>query len=45
MERQVEEATLAYRVKFEKDYYDWTGGGKLPGLCNDGVPLQLQHPA
>ena len=29
-------ATLSYKVKFEKGY-DWTRGGKLPGLCDEGV--------
>ena len=36
LDKQVEEATLTYRVKFDKGY-DWTRGGKLPGLCDDGV--------
>lgn len=36
LEKEVEEATLTYRVKFDKGY-DWTRGGKLPGLCDDGV--------
>ena len=37
----VEEATFSYKVKFS-DGYDWTFGGKLPGLCSEGVhPVDL----
>jgi hypothetical protein len=31
----MQEATLKYSMKFEKGY-DWTRGGKLPGLCDKG---------
>ena len=34
--REVNSATLSYRVKFD-DNYDWTAGGKLPGLCDSGA--------
>ena len=34
--REVESATLSYRVKFDANY-DWTAGGKLPGLCDSGA--------
>jgi hypothetical protein len=30
-------ATLSYRFKFDRDY-DWTHGGKLPGLCDEACP-------
>lgn len=32
---ELEEATLSYKVKFGSNY-DWTLGGKLPGLCDNG---------
>ena len=32
----MEEATLTYRMKFSAGY-DWTAGGKLPGLSAEGV--------
>jgi hypothetical protein len=31
--REVDSATLTYKVKFDPDY-DWTAGGKLPGMCD-----------
>lgn len=31
-------ATLSYKVKFSRDY-DWTLGGKLPGLCSENCPV------
>lgn len=31
----VKEATISYRFAFSKDY-DWTLGGKLPGLSSIG---------
>jgi hypothetical protein len=34
--RELKEATLSYRMKFDNGY-DWTYGGKLPGLCAEGV--------
>lgn len=30
-------ATLSYRVRFDTNY-DWTRGGKLPGLCDEECP-------
>jgi hypothetical protein len=33
---ELEEATLSYKVRFESNY-DWTSGGKLPGLCDVGA--------
>ena len=33
----VRSATLSYKVKFDADY-DWTRGGKLPGLCDEDCP-------
>lgn len=33
---ELEEATLSYRFKFSKDY-DWTQGGKLPGLSDEDM--------
>lgn len=33
---ELEEATLSYKVKFGSNY-DWTLGGKLPGLCDAGA--------
>lgn len=38
--REVDSATLSYRVKFDANY-DWTAGGKLPGLCDGGTMLLL----
>lgn len=35
--RPVAAATLSYNVKFSAGY-DWTYGGKLPGLCSEGAP-------
>ena len=34
--QELEEATLSYKVKFDTNY-DWTAGGKLPGLCDAGA--------
>lgn len=31
-----DEASMAYRVKFSAGF-DWTKGGKLPGLCGGGM--------
>ena len=31
-------ATLSYKYKFSSGY-DWTSGGKLPGLCDEGAVL------
>jgi hypothetical protein len=28
------EATFSYKFKFDVDY-DWTRGGKLPGVCDE----------
>ena len=36
LDEELEEATLSYKVKFDGNY-DWTAGGKLPGLCDTGV--------
>lgn len=34
-------ATLSYRFRFSPGY-DWTSGGKLPGLCDEGAaPVAL----
>lgn len=33
-------ATLSYKYKFSSGY-DWTSGGKLPGLCDEGTALAL----
>lgn len=33
-------ATLSYKFKFSDDY-DWTSGGKLPGLCDEGTVLDV----
>lgn len=32
--------TLSYKYRFAKGY-DWTAGGKLPGLCDVGAVLHL----
>lgn len=34
--KPLQSATLSYWVKFSKDY-DWTRGGKLPGLSSNGL--------
>lgn len=36
LSKPMEEATLTYRMKFSAGY-DWTSGGKLPGLSAEGV--------
>lgn len=36
LQRPLDEATLTYKLKFDANY-DWTAGGKLPGLCSDGA--------
>lgn len=36
LSKVMKEATFSYKVKFESGY-DWTKGGKLPGLCAEGV--------
>lgn len=41
--REVPSATLSYSVKFDEGY-DWTAGGKLPGLCDSGALLSLLTP-
>jgi hypothetical protein len=33
----LEEATFSYKFKFSAGY-DWTAGGKLPGVCAGTVP-------
>lgn len=33
-------ATLSYKFKFDAGY-DWTSGGKMPGLCDNGAALLL----
>ena len=33
-------ATFSYKFKFSRDY-SWTSGGKLPGVCAEGVPACL----
>ena len=38
LKEELEEATLSYKVKFDGNY-DWTAGGKLPGLCDNGMIL------
>jgi hypothetical protein len=35
-----DEAWMSYKVKFSPGF-DWTKGGKLPGLCGGGVALLL----
>ena len=35
--KAVRSATLSYRLKFDVDY-DWTRGGKLPGMCDEDCP-------
>lgn len=32
------EVSMAYRVKFSSGF-DWTRGGKLPGLCGGGMQI------
>jgi hypothetical protein len=36
LSEELEEATLSYKMKFDKGY-DWTAGGKLPGLCDSST--------
>lgn len=36
LQEEVEEATLSYRFKFSEGY-DWTMGGKLPGLADEDM--------
>jgi hypothetical protein len=40
---RVTEATLSYTVRFSEDY-DWTTGGKLPGLSSVGVHIRFLSP-
>ena len=36
--RTVPDATLSYKVRFSAGY-DWTAGGKLPGVCSECAAL------
>lgn len=40
--REVPSATLSYSVKFDEGY-DWTAGGKLPGLCDSDCPTGCKN--
>jgi hypothetical protein len=35
---------MSYKVKF-MDGFQWTMGGKLPGLCGGGKPKPFWYPA
>lgn len=39
----LESATLSYDFMFDPGY-DWTHGGKLPGLCSDGAAPYAMYP-
>lgn len=36
--KAMQAATLTYKVKFSREF-DWTLGGKLPGLCSETCPV------
>lgn len=36
LNKPMPEATLSYKFKFSENY-DWTFGGKMPGMCDEGV--------
>ena len=40
LDDSAEKATMSYEFAFSKNF-DWTLGGKLPGLCSDGAQIQV----
>lgn len=43
LSKPMEEATLTYRMKFSEGF-DWTAGGKLPGLSAEGAAIPTLSP-
>ena len=44
LDDSAEKATMSYEFAFSENF-DWTLGGKLPGLCSDGMCMLCLHQA